>query len=138
MFFLTLLVVDSIGQTKLEGAFYSHDPYNWYGFQFNADNTFTHSTWACNGGGISKGTYKVDGTNLTLHYERVDTLKEYSIDNISCPPSDGNYFNKYQFSFKSGQESTYKIKKYNADEIVLKQGKYNFHFWCNKELNNVK
>jgi hypothetical protein len=136
IFFITLLILiisSSFGQTKITGTFNSHDPYNWCSFKFNPDSTFSHSTWSCKGGGESRGIYKVQGKTLTLYYESVDTLKSYSTDKISCPPSDNNYFNKYQFSFKKGDKQTYEIKKSSTDKVILTQGKNNFHFWSKKD-----
>ena len=126
---LILIVGNSFGQTKIEGRFCSHDPYNWYCFTLNSDSTFTHSTSSCNGGGESKGVYEIHDKILTLHYESVDTLKNYLTEKITCPPSDSHYFNKYQFSFKKGDKKIYEIKKWKSDEIILKQDKYKFHFW---------
>ena len=131
---LIILINNSFSQTKTEITFANHDPYNWSNITFYSDSSFTYSCWACKGGGESKGTYKIHDKTLTLYYESVDTLKSYSTEKITCPPTNPNYFNTYQFNFKKGDKQIYTIKKWKEDEIVLTFKKSDLHFWRKKDI----
>ena len=113
---LTLLVANSFAQKKIDGSFSAHDANNWYSMRFYSDSLFTHASWSCKGGGISKGTYKIKKKILTVTYERTDTLKDFNTSKIDC---DKAVFNDFRFKSQKGETKTYHIDKCNGGKLAL-------------------